>query len=219
MLLMLLFCFTIIILILIVIKVGTNKEINNYINFESEEEILNLSTGDLVFVAYDNSLGKISKFWYGSKWTHVGMVYRDNQDEMFILEVAEYKNSNFDKGVTKIPIRSWLELNEFSGITYRRLNLNLESDKLYSLFLKYKDKKLHKLSINPKKLKKYFFPVGEDKETLICNEFITKILEDLSIIPSDRLYSTYDLLLGNIGDIAGIEVTDFSNFISSGIET
>ena len=194
MLLILLFCLIIVILILLLIKAGTNKEINNYTNFENEEEILNLSTGDLVFVAYDNSLGKISKFWYGSKWTHVGMVYRDDQDEMFILEVAEYKNSKFDKGVTKIPIKSWLELNESSEITYRRLNLSIESGDLYNLYLKYKDKKLHKLSINPKKLKKYFFPVGEDKESLTCNEFIVKILEDLNLIHRDTYYSTPELM-------------------------
>jgi hypothetical protein len=194
MLLMLLFCFVVIILILCFIKIGTNKEINKYIHFESKDEILNLSSGDLVFVAYNNSLGKISKFWHGSKWTHVGMVYRDNQDEMFILEVAEYNTSKFDKGVTKIPVRSWLELNKYSEITYRKLDLDLESEKLYSLYLKYKDKKLHKLGLNPKKFKKYLFPVGEDKEALSCNELVVKILEDLTFIPKDTYYSTPELM-------------------------
>ncbi len=213
---MLLFCFIIVVLVLLLIKWNSNKEIANYIQVENkEEEFLNLDTGDLVFVAYDNSLGKISKFWYGSKWTHVGIVYRDEEDEVFVLEVAEYNNPNFEKGVVQIPMKSWLGLNKDFEITYKHINIPIDSDNLYKIFNRYKNMKLHKLSANPKNLKKFLFPIGEDKSSLTCNELVTKIFEEMDIIPKDRFYSSSDLLLIDAkGGISGV-----FNSIPSGIET
>jgi hypothetical protein len=195
MLLILLFCFFIVILILLLFRWNISKEIIT--NKVYKEEFLELDNGDLVFVAYDNLLGKASKLWNGSKWTHIGISYRDSNDELYILEVAEYNNPNFEKGVIQVPIKAWLEMNKHCEITYKKINKDINPEDLYTLFLKYKDKKLHKFGVNPQKWKKYMFPLNEDKTSLSCNEFVCKIFEDLNYIPKDSYYSTSELLTVN----------------------
>jgi hypothetical protein len=199
MLLLLLFCFLIVFLILLIFRWNTSKEIFINKDFKTyNEELFELDSGDLVFVAYNNMLGKASKLWNGSKWTHVGIAYRNVNDQLSILEVADYNNPNFEKGVIQVPIKSWLEMNKHCEITYRKFrDKNIEDinpEDLYTLFLKYKDKKLHKFGVNPQKWKKYLFPLHEDKTSLSCNEFVCKIFEDLNFIPKDSYYSTPELM-------------------------
>lgn len=193
-------------MILSIFNLNTSKEITNSQVYN--EEFLELDNGDLVFVAYDNTLGKASKVWNGSKWTHIGIAYRNSNDELSILEVAEYNNPNFEKGVIQVPIKAWLEMNKHCEITYKKLKdsylKDINPEDLYTLYLKYKDKKLHKLSLNPKRWKKYLFPLNEDKETLLCNEFVCKIYEDLNLIPKNSYYSTVELM--------NLKILNHSNF-------
>jgi hypothetical protein len=192
MLFLLLFCLFIVLSILLLFQWNTSKEIVSDKIYN--EDFLELDTGDLVFVAYNNLLGKASKLWNGSKWTHVGIAYRNANDQLSILEVAEYNNPNFEKGVIQVPIKSWLEMNKHCEITYKKNFKDINPEDLYTLFLKYKDKKLHKFGVNPQKWKKYLFPLHEDKTSLSCNEFVCKILEDLNFIPKDRYHSTPELM-------------------------
>jgi hypothetical protein len=75
--------FILVILLLISFRIGTSKEI--YTN--SLHDISNLKSGDLVFVSYKNMLGKVSKLWNGSKWTHVGIIYKEPITEKLFVTV------------------------------------------------------------------------------------------------------------------------------------
>jgi hypothetical protein len=189
---MLFICFILIILVLIFTRIGLYKETKNINSFNSK--FSELENGDLVFVSYNNGLGKIVKVWSGSKWTHVGMIFKNpDNGNLSVLEVAEYNNPNFEKGVIEVPLRAWLKMNEDFEIGYMKINTKISSYELYDLFEKYQGKKLYKLSMNPNKIKGFIFPSLrfnhknlnlEDLNHLSCVDFVVLMLKDLKLIKS-----------------------------------
>lgn len=192
MIFMLFICFILIILILIFTRIGLYKETKNINSFNSK--FSELENGDLVFVSYNNALGKIVKVWSGSKWTHVGMIFKNpDNGNLSVFEVAEYNNPNFEKGVIEVPLRAWLKMNEDFEIGYMKINSKVSSYELYDLFEKYQGKKLYKLSMNPNKIKGFIFPSLrfnhknlnlEDLNDLSCVDFVVLMLKDLKLIKS-----------------------------------
>lgn len=189
MIFMLFICFIIILLILICVRLGLYKESKNIESLVSKnyQKLSNLDNGDLIFVSYNNTLGKVVKIWSGSKWTHIGMIFRNpDTQELSVLEVAEYNNTNFDKGVIEVPLKSWLKMNEDFEIGYRKINANINSYDLFELYEKYQGKKLYKLSMNPNKIKSFIFPSLRSKDLdikdLSCVDFVVLMLKDLKLI-------------------------------------
>ena len=130
----------------------------------------------------------MNKVWSGSKWTHVGIVYNDPlTNESSILEVAEYNNPNFKKGVTEIPLDVWFKLNQDFEIGYAKLIYEIEANILYELYEKYKDKKLYKLNYNPQTLSRFVFPSKEKRDTLTCIEFITLLFQELNLLDENSI--------------------------------
>lgn len=186
MIFMLFICFILIIVILIFIRITLYNETKNINSFDSK--ILELDNGDLIFASYNNVLGKIVKVWSGSKWTHVGMIFKNpDNGNLSVLEVAEYNNPNFEKGVIEVPLNSWLKMNKDFEIGYRKMNIKTTSYELYDLFEKYQGNKLYKISVNPNKIKGFIFPSLRTKDIkdltdLSCVDFTVLMLKDLKLI-------------------------------------
>lgn len=190
MFLQLLISFILIVLLLLCFRVGTSKEIHIADSYETS----NLKSGDLVFVSYKNLLGKVSKVWNGSKWTHVGMIYKEPiTEKLYVLEMAEYNNPNIEKGAIKVSYDVWLKLNKDSEITYKPISKVVDSRKVLSLFQKYKHKKLHRLDYNPKNYKRILFPEKELPNKITCVEFIALLLQDLDLLSKQKHISFYTL--------------------------
>lgn len=185
MIFMLFVCFILIIIILIFIRITLYNETKNINSFNnSDSKILDLDNGDLIFASYNNVLGKIVKVWSGSKWTHVGMIFKNpDNGNLSVLEVAEYNNPNFEKGVIEVPLIAWLQMNQDFEIGYKKINRKISPYDLYDTFEKYKGKRLYKLSPKPNKLKTFIFSrkINELEEELTCVEFITCMLKDLNV--------------------------------------
>ena len=193
---MLLICFLLILLVLIIIRISfTNDSKGNYISLEEIPE--DLKSGDLIFSSYKNMLGKAVKIWSGSKWTHVGILYKEPLTEnLYVLEAAEYNNPNFEKGIIKVPIKAWLKLNEDCDITYKKIKTVIDTRKVYASFLKLKEKKLYKVDVSRKTLKRILFPQKENKE-ITCIEFVVMMFQNMNIMNkniSSSFYSASDLL-------------------------
>ena len=187
MIFMLFVCFLFIVLILVLFQTNLVKESKNLSNLSTKQKY-DLKNGDLVFVSYKNVLGTLNKVWSGSKWTHVGIVYNDPlTNESSILEVAEYNNPNFKKGVTEIPLDVWFKLNQDFEIGYAKLIYEIEANILYELYEKYKDKKLYKLNYNPQTLSRFVFPSKEKRDTLTCIEFITLLFQELNLLDENSI--------------------------------
>lgn len=190
MFLQLFICFVLIILLLILFRVGTTKEIYTPVSYDTST----LKSGDLVFVSYKNLLGKVSKLWNGSKWTHVGMIYKEPiTEKLYVLEMAEYNNPNIEKGAIKVSYDTWLKLNKDSEITYKPISKLVDSRKVLSLFQKYKHKKLHRLDYNPKNYKRILFPEKELPNKITCVEFIALLLKDLEVLSKQKHSSFYSI--------------------------
>jgi hypothetical protein len=186
---MLVVCFIFILLIVIIIRFGTSietKQIQSSVK-KNFKDFNNLENGDLVFVSYNNVFGKLVQVWSGSKWTHVGMIFKNpDNGTLSVLEAAEYNNPNFNKGIIEVPLKSWLKMNEDFEIGYHTIHKKISSYELYDIFEKYQGKKLYKLSPNLTKLKTFIFSrkINESEKELSCVEFITCMLKDLNILPT-----------------------------------
>ena len=186
MLFMLFICFILVTIILIFIRIVLYNETKSINSFNSK--FSDLDNGDLIFVSYNNILGKIVKVWSGSKWTHVGMIFKNpDNGNLSVLEVAEYNNPNFEKGVIEVPLNAWLKMNKDFEIGYRKMNIKTTSYELYDLFEKYQGNKLYKLSANPNKIKGFIFPSLRNKDIkdlngLSCVDFTVLMLKDLKLI-------------------------------------
>jgi hypothetical protein len=189
MLFMLCICFIFILLIVIIIRFGTSIETKRICVSQKKNftDLYDLENGDLVFVSYKNVFGKVVQVWSGSKWTHIGMIFKNpDNGTLSVLEAAEYNNPNFNKGIIEVPLKSWLQMNEDFEIGYKKINKKISSYELYDIFEKYQGKKLYKLSPNPTKLKTFIFSrkINETEEEMTCVEFITCMLKDLNILPT-----------------------------------
>jgi hypothetical protein len=197
MLLNLILCFIFVLLILILLQWNSSSE-KNLKNIHSiDNDISNLKSGDLVFVSYKNILGKAAKLWSGSKWTHLGMIYKEPiSEKIYVLEMAEYNNPNLEKGALKVSYDIWLELNKDNEIMYKPIPKVVDSRKVFSSFLKFKEKKLHRFGWNPSKYKHLLFPKRELPEKITCVEFIVLLLQELDVLPKEKhpsFYSAWDV--------------------------
>jgi hypothetical protein len=183
-------CFILVILILLLFRIGTSKEIYAPVLYDTS----NLKSGDLVFVSYKNLLGKVSKLWNGSKWTHVGMIYKEPiTEKLYVLEMAEYNNPNIEKGAIKVSYDTWLKLNKDYEITHKPISKLVDSRKVFSLFQKYKHKQLHRLDYNLKNYRRILFPEKELPNKITCVEFIALLLQELEVLSKQKHISFYSI--------------------------
>jgi len=208
-----------IVLILIIFAVlrygiSCNKSITKTL---STEEFLNLKTGDLVFISYKNLLGNSVRVLSSSEWSHCGMIFREDDGTLYILEVADYEpttKSNYDSlysGVIKIPYTLWLKLNKNHKIGFRSLDNEVYAsikDNVFSEFMKLKIYKQQKLTDISSWKRLMFFEAYNEEEILLqdkitCIEFIVILLQNLEIMEKTYKPSSYypcDLATKNILD-------------------
>lgn len=140
-----------------------------------------LETGDLIMVKYDNALGYLMRAWSGSGWTHVGMIYKDKNDDIFVMETANYYN---EKGVLLIPLQKWKRYNRNCQIGVMKLNHpeNFESENLYKKFLELRHKKLDTFSTEWIRLLKRKPYTGKLQNNITCYELIIHLLQECEVI-------------------------------------
>ena len=194
----LILCFIFVLLIIILLRWNSSSEKNISYHIKNSGS-LTLKSGDLVFVSYKNILGKAAKLWSGSKWTHLGMIYKEPiSEKLYVLEMAEYNNPNLEKGALKVSYDIWLELNKDNEIMYKQIPKIIDSRKVLSSFLKFKEKKLHRFGWNPSKYKHLLFPERELPEKITCVEFVVLLLQELDVLSKDNhpsFYSAWDVSL------------------------
>jgi hypothetical protein len=170
-----------------------------------------LKSGDLVFVSYKNLLGKSIRVLSASEYSHIGMIYRESLDSLYILEIADYrdpsdsssksKDSPESKGLLKIPYTQWLSLNKHHDIYIRKLNnKDYETKEIQSKILnefiklqKYKQQKL--TDILELKRMMFFESYDEKKieklEKITCIELVVMLLQNLELMEKDAMPSSY----------------------------
>jgi hypothetical protein len=169
-----------------------------------------LKSGDLVFVSYKNLLGQSIRVLSASEWSHVGMILRESDDKLYILEIADYSdtsvspNSSHEKisnGVLKIPYTQWLKLNKHHDIYIRKLeDETYESKdiqhKISNEFVKLQKYKQQKLTDILQLKRLMFFESYDEKkianlEKITCIELVVMLLQNLEIMEKDAMPSSY----------------------------
>lgn len=164
----------------------------------------NLQTGDLVFVRYDNSLGYFMRLWSGSPWTHMGMVFRDVTNQVYIMETANYHATSKlqeRKGLLVLPISEWLQRNRNCQISVKPLKTPKDFDRrnLYRSFVRIDGKKLDTFGINWfRLLGKRSYHSLKSQENVMCYELIVYLLQENEVI--EKEYSASSYFPGNIID-------------------
>lgn len=150
-----------------------------------------LNTGDLVFVKYDNPLGYLMRVWSGSKWTHIGMIYKSESGDLFVMETANYSK---DKGVLLIPLYKWQRFNKNCEVSIMKLNApeNFDRNVLYENFLKLKDKKLDTFNTKwIRLLTKHKYKSLAKQQNITCYELIVHILQESNVVRKIHSPSSY----------------------------
>lgn len=154
---------------------------------------VDLETGDILGVSYHNTLGSFVSFWSKSAWSHTGIVYKDPQGKLFVIEAARYKNTHYED-VFCIPINEWLNLNKRTTMCISKYRGKKISDALFQkAFSVVKDKKLDKFSVRWARLllTKDYDHDYKGREKLTCNEILVMLLQELEIVEKHRNPSSY----------------------------
>ena len=157
---------------------------------KSECDLYNLvkdgKTGDIILVSYEQSCGLI-KIFSNSKWTHTALLYRDKNDNLFILECGSYKSKKYC-GVNLVPFKIWLRLNKKSPMTWIRIKKPISNDKVHYVYQKYKKSKFNgkviKL-ISALKNKEYEDTDASDynlTREFFCSQFIMTVLQETKVV-------------------------------------
>ena len=182
-----LICFIfIIILILRIINTNDSKYETNSI----EERELN--TGDLIFVSYKNSLGYFMRLWSNSKWTHVGIVYKDSDSNCYIMETARYGDKY--NGVLLLPLNEWKKYNKNCEICTMKLTSSKNNLKtlLLNEFIKIKNKNLDTFGLNwIRLLNKRKYNNLDNQSNITCYELVVHLLQETGVAKKDYSPSSY----------------------------
>ncbi len=174
---------------------GNNIKITNPVNRD------NLKTGDLIFVRYDNSLGYFMRLASGSIWTHVSMVYKDPENNLYIMETANYPGPAYKgsktkhRGVLFMPIAEWMTFNKHRDMAVMKLETpeSFDRDILLNEFSKVSHKNLDTLSITWARLlfKRKYKQYGNIKQNLTCYELIVHLLQQSGISSKEYMPLSY----------------------------
>lgn len=163
-------------------------------NDPTQDKTLNhkqLNTGDLLFVKYTNSLGHFMKFWSGSPWTHVAMVYVDSNRKVYVMETANYRHH---KGVLFLPYEKWLKLNKNCVIGVKQLIAPVEFDRniLLTEFEKLTMKKLDTFNISwVRLLTKKPYKSLDEQQNITCYELVVNLLQESGIAKKEFSPSSF----------------------------
>ena len=159
-----------------------------------------LNTGDLLFVRYNNSLGYFMRFWSGSPWTHMAMVYRKGSD-LYVMETANYRNQ---KGVLFLPFGKWQKLNSKCDISVMKLTTpeNFNKDIVLKSFEKLTDRKLDTFGVSwLRLLQTEKYRKLKDKQNITCYELIIHLLQESGVSKKELSASSYfpsDVIQGKL---------------------
>ena len=172
------------------------KNVENFTTHDFE----NLKTGDLIFVSYKNLVGETIRVLSASQWSHIGMVYKDENNEIFILEIADYRESGYTEnhGVIKIPYKNWLSLNKHHDISIRMLheNVKISNQKVLNEFEKLSKLKQQKLTDIMGLNRLMFFEAYDNEkisklQKITCVEFIVLMLQNLELLDKTYMPSSF----------------------------
>jgi hypothetical protein len=177
----------IITIIVVAIRINTSEGPKTYLRVKSTD----LQTGDLLFVSYRNSLGYFMKVWSNSKWTHTAMIYKAPDDNIYVMETANYPDK---KGVQFLSIDEWYRYNKGCDIGVMRLRKpkNFDSNNILESFEQLSDKKLDTIGVSWLRLltkKKYTgLPL---KENITCYEMTVHLLQSTNIVECNYTPASY----------------------------
>lgn len=174
-----------------------------------------LNTGDLLFVRYNNPLGYFMRFWSGSPWTHMAMLYRKGLD-LYVMETANYRDK---QGVLFLPFEKWKKLNHKCEISVMKLTSPKEfnGDVVLKEFEKLTGRKLDTFGISWLRLlqsKKY--QKLRDKENITCYEMIVHLLQESGIAKKNLTASSYfpsNIIDGNLNLEPGFKYSELKNLL------
>ena len=173
-----------------------------------------MKNGDLVAVSYSSTRGKLVKVFTGSMWTHIGMIYRPNPNEIYVIESASYDDKS---GVIKTPWEEWFDWNYRKILAWVPCRSQIGCDQIDKIYSKVAGSEVNlwvvdwlKTMIKQPRNRK----TSEGKDRYYCSELIAYLLQELDLLdkkhepsgypPKELIFSlkSYDapyLIAGSLG--------------------
>lgn len=188
-------------------KIYVNKTSNLRLesDFILDPIIKQFNTGDILMVSYNSFRGRLVRVFTGSMWTHVGMIYKKENGELFVIESSQYEDVS---GVVKTPIHKWLDWNENRILAWlHHKGPKIKDKDIEDIFEKVRDAKVDLFvgSWLRAVIKQKYYP-QPNKNKFFCSELVTHFLQELNIIQKIYLPSGYppkEILFGKLPLING----------------
>ncbi|MEC8325898.1 MAG: YiiX/YebB-like N1pC/P60 family cysteine hydrolase [Pseudomonadota bacterium] len=162
-----------------------------------------LKTGDILLFSGNGFFSKVIKFATRSKWSHVGMVYKNRESGiLFVYESTSISNvTNVDSGeplngVQLTPLSKRLRL--YNGVVaVRKLeNASLNDDAqaaIEQLMYEFEGKPYEedKLELAKSALDLISIENEEDLSTLFCSELIAEVYQRIGLLDEDKPSNEY----------------------------
>lgn len=180
-----------------------------------EDLVLNAKTFDLIGLRYKKNIQSVCiKFFTGSAWGHVSMIYRDEKtSKVYVLEIVRKHN------VVLRPLREWLAYNfrKESSMAWVPLKIGFDIKPeqvkcLRKLISHYKDAKMKEntFSWHPtlanknneeRELTKNNHPLInaelKSEKSFFCSEFVSHLLQECNVLTQENLDKYHYRIIGN----------------------
>lgn len=156
-----------------------------------------LKTGDVVLFSGKGGISEWIKWFTGSKWSHVGMVFRlDQYDSVLLWEsttlsnLTDVETGKAHRGVQLVGLRERLATYSGEKIAIRALNNPLKSSMLKKLGSfrsemsgrPYEENKLELL----KSASDIMFENKEDLSSLFCSELVAEAYQQIGLLSNKK---------------------------------
>lgn len=155
-----------------------------------------INTGDLIAVSYPTKFGILIRVFKGSAWSHIGMIYRKN-NEIFVIEATAYYK---ERGVLIVPFEKWLKRNQGNDLVWIK-RIGPEITQVENVINKVKNANPN---LNPISWLKTMIKCpykSESHNQFFCSELVAYLLQELDIMKKYNTPSSYspnDLIFSKI---------------------
>lgn len=164
-----------------------------------------LRTGDIVGTGNLTIDGWVVNTLTGSLWTHTGVIWRDTDDKVYVIEITKFSKDR-ELGLVKVPFSAWYYKHRKDRRCHVRLvGEPIDSDVFMEHFKEYEGKRTHIVKLG---WYRYFVPsiFRAKRKNYTCFEMTLHLLKKIGVVKGDIEENNYyggDIVWGRIPTVNG----------------
>eukprot|EP00164_Ancoracysta_twista_P000652 GFYU01000864.1.p1 GENE.GFYU01000864.1~~GFYU01000864.1.p1 ORF type:complete len:588 (-),score=143.05 GFYU01000864.1:72-1835(-) len=169
-----------------------------FVHMKHYSDIVNdLDTGDVVLFSSDSQVHRLIRIGSQSSWGHIGIVYKNNDGHLRLIESSKNSGHFADcgtgqiyRGVSELSLHDMI-YSGYKFVAIRKMNGPADArerlrEAIWTVFMKYRG---HPYEKHPEQLLLAAFNLNssEGKDTVFCSELIAMMLKEGNFIDPNHL--------------------------------